>query len=113
MSDAKWVTRDRRILLVRDMESEHIANCVRMIMRKTRRVMLEQSLSAMAYACSSMTPDGASMAAESESVWLSEKADSPAEQFAFALMNYPVVYAMSAELTERNYSKEGVWPIIT
>lgn len=74
-----WITKDGREMEPRKMETAHLLNCVRMMMRvaavqmtRERWRMLEDSLSALAYAGGA--PDGAAMAAEGESDALMDKA---------------------------------------
>ena len=61
-----WKCRDGRVLDIKDMEADHLRNTINML-RRNRVVTPDEYLSCLTYACSGDTPDGAAMAAETES----------------------------------------------
>lgn len=68
-----WKTLDGREIPFNKLETDHLENIVAMI-RRQGFVTPDEFFSMLAYVCSSDTPDGAAMAAESEvaNKWPSE-----------------------------------------
>jgi len=65
LAPKKWKCRDGRVLDIKDMETRHLRNTIAML-RRNGVVTTDEYMSCLAYACSSDTPDGAAMCAESE-----------------------------------------------
>lgn len=66
----KWRCKDGREIELHEIETGHLKNIIEMLRRKGV-VSPRVYFSCLAYSCSSDTPDGAAMAAETE--WLSMK----------------------------------------
>lgn len=76
-----WKTRDGRVLPIREMDTDHLRNCVNML-RRNGRVTAGELAGMFAYA--SDAPDGAAMTVENEIAgsWPSKKLEAMEDEIA-------------------------------
>ena len=61
----KWITRDGRVIRIKDLENDHLENIVNWL-RKRGYVHSSTFFSCLAYVCNSKTPEGAAYSAAVE-----------------------------------------------